>query len=204
MTFEPNEDEIDCGILGDLIMDVNEILVDDRFEDLMRLCEFPVDKKWELIYKASQDGFESCDFHTECDYKSNTLVIIKTKNGNVFGGYTEQSWSNSDPQIDNIDKPDPKAFIFSLINKEDRPLKIKCSPNNGIRCSNSSGPIFGGKKGYSDLMIDDNSNRNNKSFSYFGHYYIHPDYEYKSDKANSFLAGTHNFKVLEIEVYTTN
>jgi len=23
LTFEPNEDEIDCGILGDLIMDVN-------------------------------------------------------------------------------------------------------------------------------------------------------------------------------------
>ena len=104
------------------------------------------------------------------------------------------------------------CLIFCIVdipsirdNKLNRPLKMKCSSNQGgIRCNNTCGPIFGGKEGDSDLVIDDNSNRNNKSFSYFGHYYIHPDYEYKSDKANSFLAGTHNFKVLEIEVYTTN
>ena len=108
----------------------------------------------------------------------------------------------NDTVYERIDKPDPNAFVFSLINKDNRPLKVKCSPNNGIRCNNSCGPIFGGKEGGSDLVIDDNSNRNNNSFSYFGHYYIHPDYEFESDKANSFLAGKHNFKVLEIEIYT--
>jgi hypothetical protein len=60
-------------------------------------------------------------------------VIIKSSNGNVFGGYTEQSWSNTGPVSEFIDKSDPNAFIFSLINKENRPLKKKFSTNQGIR-----------------------------------------------------------------------
>jgi hypothetical protein len=43
-----------------------------------------------LIYRASQDGFEANDFHSKCDQKPNTLMIIKSEHGNIFGGYTEQ------------------------------------------------------------------------------------------------------------------
>jgi len=84
-----------------------------------------------------------------------TLVIIKSKNENIFGGYTEQSWSNTDPKFEFIDKSDPNALIFSLIKKENRPLKIICSPNNGIRCNKSKCAIFGGNEGKSDLTIVD-------------------------------------------------
>jgi BTB/POZ domain-containing protein KCTD9 len=185
---------LNSSILSDL-KEINE---------LMTLCEFPVDQKWRLIYKGSKDGFKASDFHSKCDNKPNTLVVIKSSNGNVFGGYTEQSWSNTDTVYERIDKPDPNAFVFSLINKDNRPLKVKCSPNNGIRCSNSCGPIFGGKKGKSDLVIGDNSDLKLDGFSYFGHYYIHPDYdyEYESVQAESFLAGSHKFQVSEIEVYS--
>jgi hypothetical protein len=41
--------------------------------------------------------------------------------------------------------------------KENRPLKIKCLPNNGIRC-----PIFGGSGANSDLGIADKSDNKNK------------------------------------------
>ncbi len=71
-----------------------------------------------MIYKGSKDGFKASDFHSKCDDKSNTLVIVKSSNGNIFGGNTEQSWLNTDPISVRIDKNDPKAFIFSLINKE--------------------------------------------------------------------------------------
>jgi len=203
LEFKPNKEKLDKKFSGQLIRkDLNEILDENRLEELMSLCEFSTDQKWNLIYKGSKDGFKASDFHSKCDDKSNTLVIVKSSNGNIFGGYTEQSWSNTDPISERNDKPDSNAFIFSLINKENRPLKIKCSPYNGIRCDNKLGPIFGGMEGESDLVIGDNSNLKLDGFSNFGHYYIHPDYAYNTVKACSFLAGSKEFQVSEIEVYT--
>ena len=84
-------------------MQSSSILLERKqIKELMSLCEFSKDQKWNLIYKGSKDGFKASDFHSKCDDKSNTLVIVKSSNGNVFGGYTEQSWSGSDI---NIDKP---------------------------------------------------------------------------------------------------
>jgi len=49
----------------------------------------------ELIYSASRDGFEADQFHSKCDKNPNTFIIIQSTNGNLFGGYTEQSWSGN-------------------------------------------------------------------------------------------------------------
>jgi hypothetical protein len=47
-----------------------------------------------------------------------TLVIIKSPSGNVFGGYTEQSWHyvnfTEQSWAQGSFKIDPKTFIFSL------------------------------------------------------------------------------------------
>jgi hypothetical protein len=51
-------------------------------------------------------------------------------------------------------------------------------------------------------VIGNLSNVSANSWSNFGHYYIHPDYAYKSVKASSFLAGSYRFQVSEFEVYT--
>jgi len=76
---------------------------------------------------------------------------------------------------------------------------MKWSRYYGIYCEKSHGPIFGGGH---DLLISDKSNINTTSHSKLGHSYIHPDYAYGSNEANSFLAGSHTFQVTEIEVYT--
>ena len=133
------------------------------------------------------------EFHTKCDNKPNTLIIIKTTNGNVFGGYTDQSWSGNDSW-----KADPNSFIFSLINLLNEPIIIKWSKNKGIFCSISYGPTFGGY----DFKIVDSSNTNGYSYSNLGHSYTHPDYRFETNEAKSFLAGSYNFQVSEIEVYT--
>ncbi len=104
-----------------------------------------------------------------------------------------------------FEKDDPNAFIFSLINKENKPLKMSLcdEEDGGIRCNNSVGPVFGGNEGHSDLVINlDKSNKNTYSYSHLGHYYEHPDYEFESDEAENFLAGSKQFQVSEIEVYT--
>jgi len=148
------------------------------------------------------DGFEASSFHSKCDDKPNTLVIIKSTNGNVFGGYTEQSWFAIGYESDSVNKLDLNSFIFSLINKDNESLLIKCSHNNGIACSFLDGPIFGGISGKRDIRISNKSNLKSNSYSNLGQSFIHPDYASESNEAKSFLAGSYKFLVSEIEVYT--
>lgn len=162
---------------------------------IYQLCEFLLDKKWKLQYRASRDGFDAKNFHGKCDNIAKTLTVIKSTSGSIFGGFTEKAWSSSDSFV-----TDPTAFVFSLINKENRPFKIMCS-NNGekaIKCDSSYGPSFGG----GDIYIASGSNGNQTSSSIFGYTYQHPDYQTGTEKANSILAGSSNFQTLEIEVFT--
>ena len=46
-------------------------------------------RNWHLIYKASRDGFRASDFHRCCDNKGETVSVIHTTGGYLFGGYTD-------------------------------------------------------------------------------------------------------------------
>ena len=50
-------------------------------------------KKWRLLFRASRDGFAAAAFHSKCDKKGPTVTIVKSGN-NIFGGFTEQSWTS--------------------------------------------------------------------------------------------------------------
>ena len=97
----------------------------DQQNQLINLCEFPPSQKWELKNRASRDGFKSTDFHTKCNGIANTFTVIKTTSGNIFGGFTEKAWNSNNQWIG-----DPKAMIFSLVNKENNPFKVICSINS--------------------------------------------------------------------------
>jgi hypothetical protein len=198
LKFDKNKQQVNNLILGSIKIEKLKIdsfilLNCSQNKMLMSLCEFPINQQWNLIYRASQHGFEISKFHAKCDNRPNTLVIIKSTNGNVFGGYTEKSWTGFLDQ-----KDDPNAFIFSLINKDNKPLKLKCKNRQAIYSHSSSGPLFG----YYDIRIEDRSNTNTNSYSDLGQSYTHPDYAQSSSGARSFLAGSYNFQVSEIEVYT--
>jgi hypothetical protein len=93
------------------------------------------------------------------------------------------------------------AFIFSLTNKDNEPLKMKIDPNErqyAIGCHSGFGPAFGGS---CDILIADNSNTKMDSRSDLGHTYKHPQYEEGTNEAKKFLAGSHEFQLAEIEVY---
>ena len=167
---------------------------------LLEICEFSKDQKWELKYRASKDGFKSTDFHSHCDGKANTLTVIKSKSGNVFGGFTEQEWHSRGDDV-----TDPNAFVFSLINKEDNPFKALCSKGDekyAIYCHSNFVPCFGGdSKIIQDICIHSDSNINKGSYCDFGYSYQHPDYLKETAKAKNILAGSYNFETVEIEVY---
>ena len=89
--------------------------------------------------------------------------------------------------------------MLSLINKDNNSLKIECpTPERAVF-------------GHSDLWIQrygiylvlsSNSNVNTKSCSNQGKdYNKHPSYVYGSTEAKEFLAGSEEFKTLDIEMY---
>jgi len=199
MKFERNENKLDRLVLGKLgkhpFIDQSAILSNEQMTELMILCKFSLNQKWKLIYKATRDGFGAADFHSKCDSYQNSLVIFKSTNGNVFGGYTKQSWSGYDQW-----KSDQNSFLFSFINQHDKKIVMKFTKDSqAINADSKYGPIFG--MGI-DLLICNNSNTRNESFSNLGYNYKHPSYAYDSKEAKSFLAGSHKFCTTEIEVYT--
>jgi hypothetical protein len=164
---------------------------EQQYFELLKLCEFSPDDKWSLLYRGTRDGFGSRDFHSKCDGHANTLTIFKAKgSGFIFGGYTEAEWDCS-----NEWKSDANAFIFSLTNKDNKPLKMNIDPDDNhhaIYCHSDDGPQFG----YCDIIIT-----TMESWSNLGYSYKHPQYEYKTYEARTFLAGSCEFQLDEIEVY---
>jgi hypothetical protein len=69
----------------------------------------------------------------------------------------------------------------------------------GFYCNSACGPSFG-----KDIHVANKSNTTIDSYSKFGITYLHPhayEYEYVTMKAETFLAGTFNFQLDEIEFF---
>lgn len=161
--------------------------------------------EFELIYKATVDGFEASKFHSKCDGKGKTITIIYVNNDYVFGGYTLVPWGTS-----NRYQRDSSAFIFALKNPNiSKPVKFNISNiNKSVYHHINCGPTFGGVynkplgtisfNGHNneqhDIYISDNSDQNSLSYSSFPNSYDSGGYDIR-------LAGSKMFKVSEIEVY---
>lgn len=173
----------------------SSILTVDQAKDLMILIEFPLFLNAKLLYRATRDGFLARNFHSKCDNIQNTLTIIKSSNGNIFGGFTTAKWDSNYGY-----KKDECAFVFSLVNEFSLPLKLKIS-NNGekaISCGLLDGPTFG--EGH-DFKICDKSNVELNSYSDFGTSYRSQYFVNGTEEANNLLAGSYKFLVKEIEVF---
>jgi len=162
-------------------------------KNLKTLLNLPQNKSWYLLFQASFDGFNVSSFHSKCDGILGTLVLIKSENSNIFGGYTEADW-----KIDYTDKYDAKAFLFSLINSYNIPVKMTISsPWNAIY---SYPNIVFGNNGVPDLSIDIDYA---SGFSYLGNSYRVPSFlSTDPSEINSFLGGSQYFKISEIEVFS--
>ena len=175
------------------LFDSNIITTTSQAISLIKLCEFNSDKKFKLIYRASRDGFGKEKFHAKCDNIPKTLSIIKVKNSpNIFGGYAECAWDSVSAW-----KQDYNSFIFSLINKENTPMKMKARDQYAILCHSDYHITFG----LFSFQIATNSNASSESWSNLGKTFAHPTYQHDSNAAKTFLAGSHVFFTTEIEVY---
>jgi hypothetical protein len=180
----------------------------------MKLCEFPIDQEWRLLYRASVDGFSRYIFHQKCDYNVNTLLIIKSSSGRIFGGYTTAQWNEPIEDYDDDElmaminfnnnaaedffKQDPNSFIFSLINEEKQPIKMKIKEDfkkYAINCGLKHGVGFGR---LGDLSLGFDKDDLSKGLSNLGSSFAIPAFVIKP---HIFLAGSKCFNVSDFEVY---
>jgi hypothetical protein len=172
----------------------SQIIHPQGWNDLNLLCGFSLGQKWKLLYRGSVDGFGAVDFHRQCDGQSNTLTIVKSDSGNIFGGYTNVAWDSQRGW-----RSGTGSFLFKLKNQKNSGLKFNCTETGtSIYCDSRLGPTFG-----YDVTISNNSNANIESYSNLGRSYQLPaGYTWNTDKAQNLLAGSYKFKVSEIEVFT--
>ncbi len=173
------------------------ILTQELGVSLMNLIGVPLNSVATKIYQASVHGFSASQFHSKVDGKLGTLSIIKSTNGNIFGGFTMLSWG-----LPTNSYNDPKAFLFSLINPQKHPYKLNQINKNDYISINvwpPYGPIFGAGR---DLFISENSNSNFNSYSSPGYSYQLPLNITKGTTASySFLDGTQFFQTVEIACF---
>ena len=133
------------------------------------------------IYRATEDGDKADDFHRLCDGNTNIIVLIKTKDGKKFGGYTSVGFNNYNQSI-----LDDTAFIFSIDKREVYPnIKGK----NAIESYNNLGPTFSGDI----IKIYDNFLSNGGITSKIG-------INFQTNKDFQINDGKKSFSIEEIEV----
>lgn len=122
------------------------------------------------------------------------MTIIKSQGDYIFGGYTSKLWKEQH-QSNSPFVSDPTAYIFSLVNKHETPVRMNTiNGTNAISQNPEAGPIFG--LGF-DIYIGDTANGTFCGSSYVGCSYQLPDIFCHGES----LAESKSFKVKEIEVF---
>ena len=146
--------------------------------------------KFELIFKMSENGYSSKDFHKFCDNQGPTLLLIETKDNKIFGGFTPLNWKLPEDIERLIDSSD-STFLFSLSPKKKKFDMIN-KLDYAIRNDKDFGPIFGNF----DLSLSGNMTRGgtfaNNLCNFFSNNYL----ELTGDSGV-----TTDFDVKEFEVY---
>ncbi|KAJ5071547.1 hypothetical protein M0811_10179 [Anaeramoeba ignava] len=151
-------------------------------------------------FSAKRNGFNSQNWHKAVDGKGKTLVLIKTKDNFIFGGFTQVGFKyvQSNGEWSN----DPNAFIFSLRNdKRDRkPVKFTIKQGkegNAILSYSGYGPFFGDGN---DFWLNSNLQPGQSNFG--STYNLPNGITYDTDSGKSYLAGSYDKWVVdEVETY---
>ena len=75
-----------------MITGVEKELLKKKIEEIGLDCKAILETK--MIYNAEKDGWNAIDFHSRCDDKGPTLVVIQTTDFETIGGFTVESWES--------------------------------------------------------------------------------------------------------------
>jgi hypothetical protein len=149
-------------------------------------------RSFELLYRASRDGWTSGDFHRFCDNRGPTLVVVRSSNGFVFGGYAAAAWNTNGAYFQSSGNA---SFVFTLKNPHNiPPTRYNCKNANAELFGNESfGPVFGGGH---DLRVANNSNAGDESWCNLG-----LGFNDTNGHGTATFTGKQKFQVGEYEVF---
>ncbi|KAJ5070067.1 btb-domain-containing protein [Anaeramoeba ignava] len=135
----------------------------DKLKEWINDDEFFSNMK--LGYSSKRDGFDCKKWHDKVDNKGKTLIIIKTKDNYIFGGFTSIGFTNDNSKWREKDiRKEQKAIFYDY---------------------SDFGPSFG-RNGDFSLNFNLQNGRSN-----FGDTYNLPKgIEYKTNESQSYLAGS--------------
>ncbi|KAJ5069266.1 hypothetical protein M0811_11751 [Anaeramoeba ignava] len=183
-----------------------------EFQNLQKNPKRNEKKIKEFIQKENQDfqpkrdGFNCKKWHKKCDDKGKTLIIIKTKDNFIFGGFTKVGFTTDKSKWKKDSGggyiKDQNAFIFSLRNdKGDRkPERFTIKKDQEefaiYNRYKDLGPYFG----IFEFWLTSNLKT---GYSNFGQSYNLPDgMEYNTTESFVYLAGCQNEWVVdELETF---
>ena len=157
-------------------------------DELALLREWIGVSGWTLVYKSSLSDDSAAAFYRKCLKRGGFLVLVKSKSGARFGGYTSV---NFEPQryvgfMAEVAKQDTDAFVFSLDTKEKFEIK-RDKEEEAVFADEGIFLAFG----VNDLVIVDGF-KSKRSYSMFPNYY-------KGDEVKDKLALTKGEEVFDIE-----
>ncbi|KAK8797553.1 hypothetical protein WA158_005899 [Blastocystis sp. Blastoise] len=199
---EQGREAANRNMMGNLTVFIDSKVIEKKCFETPLVNWLGKEKKWKLLFRASEHNYLTSEFHKYCDNKGETVTIIKHigKNNhiNIFGGYTDQNWDCSDHN-----KPYSKEFLFTLSNEHGIPPTKYDYVNNdkryAILCSSSSGPTFGLG---CDIYISDECHSNTNSSCKASRYS-----ELNTPQKSSLFVNTNNdnsqyyFRVEDYEVW---
>jgi hypothetical protein len=148
-----------------------------------------------LLYRGTVHGFRSSDFHQHCDGHANTITLILTTKGFIFGGFTPAEWdsTNGSWKADNS----RNSFLFTVKNprNSDGQKFAVSNPSHAIYCNSACGPRFGHG---CDMCVANECNANTSSYTNLGSGYVNNT----GIAGNQVFTGEQSFTVQEIEVFS--
>merc|ERR1719499_2909143 len=179
----------------------SDLIEDDEYETLMGFFEDKGEsiQNMEVIYRASQHGFDASSFHEKCDDQGATLVLIQSEHGHIFGGFTKESWKDNSRNRAGTWREDKDCFIFLLRSPKDTvmPERWKVLPEKKektIKGDNNYGPIFG--YGY-DIRLCTRCDQKKESSSQCDN----EDACFGAPEEDGYITGEFYFLVKQYEVY---
>jgi hypothetical protein len=167
------------------------LLSPEHREKLSEFCG-NTQRKWELLYKASRDGFDATVFHDRCNNKGSTITIVQSTDNYLFGGYTSVAWTSSGNYA-----ADSNAFLFTLTNPHNIPPTKYSVPTTNtqhtVYHNAGYGPTFGAGH---DLHVCSNSKSVNSSYSGFPSTFADT-----TGRGNNTFTGSRTFMTTDIEVF---
>jgi hypothetical protein len=170
-----------------------------------------------LVYRGSRDGYSSAAFHSRVTLTpaGPTLTLVRCHNDKVFGMYSAVTWPRRPVSgVTMVYDPSGTSCLFSLVNKQGKPLKMPLRPGRAaLTVGYLGGACFGGWENTHDIpdvwlmqygdasdSLQGNSANGVEETSSF-------QLDEASTQAGAFydattLAGQRRFGVREIEVFS--